>query len=209
MKLYKYIHYNESTKTLDSNEVSKDAFIKLEDDAVVPVDYTLDNTILNWDEYGESLCSDFLQLRTCIYGAYTSTTFANLTLEEKEIISKYFLAEKTDRDTVHTEQQQLSYWKNFVVNSVEARATRWNVAKLYVSYVLPPANSIDIGLSAEVLSNEYQVYGIEDFATDGVDGLFDYLEGTSAYTTNGFPSKSYWTQEIQDAIMNILKDGNY
>jgi hypothetical protein len=59
------------------------------------------------------------------------------------------------------------------------------------------------------LCYEYINYNITTKIEDGVSGLFDYLKGEGDYTLTGYPSKSYWTQQDQDKIIDILEDGNY
>ena len=55
----------------------------------------------------------------------------------------------------------------------------------------------------------YTKYNIITKVKDGISGLFDYLKGEGDYTTNGYPSKSYWSQQDQDKLMDILENGNY
>lgn len=170
--------------------------------------YDDDTTITSWDMYGLQF-KDYLYVRNEIMVIAATTGFSNLSTAEKEISSKHFTVNSTDRDTVHSDAEQQINWNVFVHKSVECRATRWEEAKGYISYVLPPADSIDLAKSSNELSQEYLIYGIEDNASDGIDGLFDYLEGTSSYVGLGYPAKSYWAQVHQDRMMDILRNGNY
>ena len=90
------------------------------------------------------------------------------------------------------------------------RKKRWHAAKGYISFTLPLADSIDLGKKTNELSNEYIIYGIEDYASDGVAGLFDWLENTNIYSGGtGYSGQTYWTQTDQDKMMSILRDGIY
>ena len=39
--------------------------------------------------------------------------------------------------------------------------------------------------------------------------LLDYIKGEGDFTTDGYPTKSYWSQQDQDKLMDILENGNY
>lgn len=178
------------------------------------VDDTLQNgysditNITNWTSIGFDL-KDYDYVRSRIREITQSTGFSGLTQDEKIIVAKYFIVDKTDRDTVLSEDEQIFYWDNLVVNSQECRFKRWEGAKKYISYKLTPVNSSDLAKSTSILCSDYINYNIITLAKDGISGLFDYLKGEGSYTTNGYPSKSYWTQEDQDRIMDILENGNY
>ena len=148
---------------------------------------------------------DFLFCRAgaMLYIAYNGG-FSALTEEHKIIASKYFCVSKTDRDTVHTDSEQEIFWLDFVLNSEKTRADRWNKAKSYVSFRLSPADSTDLAVETRVLNEKFVKYGIEDLATDGRDGLFDWLKGEGSFTSNGLPSKSYYTLDLLNGILDRL-----
>ena len=57
---------------------------------------------------------------------------------------------------------------------------------------------------------------VEDKATDGVEGLFDYITSAAntSYTNNGllqepFTPYTLTMQQLSDNLMSILKDGYY
>lgn len=170
--------------------------------------YTDVSSILNWFNYGDKL-KDFNYVRDRVKYFVDTIGFNNLSLEEKIISSQYFLVSKVDRDTVLSEEDQKIYWNVLVENSQKSRFNRWEHAKTYISYKLSPINSSDLAKSTSVLCNDYINFNIITKTKDGISGLFDYLKGEGDYITNGYPSKSYWTQQDQDALMNILENGNY
>jgi hypothetical protein len=169
--------------------------------------YTDITSNTNWMDIGMRYY-DFLFCRQQVMIWSAVNGFNNLSPNDREIASRIFAVGKPSRDLVHTEDQH--NWKDFIESSQDAREKRWKAAKSYISYVLAPVDSLDIGISTNTLSNDYIVYGIEDYASDNVAGLFDWLGNTSIYSGGtGYSGKSYWVQEHQDNILDILKNGNY
>jgi hypothetical protein len=166
------------------------------------------SSITNWDLFGDRL-KDFIYVRDKIKSFVDSIGFNNLSLEEKIISAKYFVVGKTDRDSVLSEEEQYQFWDVLVTESQKSRFIRWEHAKKYISYVLSPINSSDLAKSTSVLCNDYINYNIITKVKDGISGLFDYLKGEGDYISNGYPSKSYWSRENQDQLMDILENGNY
>lgn len=163
----------------------------------------------NWMEIGKTHY-DFLYCRNQVMTWTAINGFNNLSQEEKEIASSIFAVGKTERDSIHTEEEQMLNWQDFIEQSQYAREKRWKAAKAYISYVLNPANGLDIAKSTNQLSDDYIIYGIEDQSSDGLPGLFDWLDNTSIYSGGtGFSGKSYWAQEYEDNILKILRDGIY
>ena len=172
------------------------------------IDYQDVSSILNWDNFGGRV-KDFNYVRDRIKELTDLIGFNNLILEEKIISSKYFVVGKVDRDTVLTEEEQYNYWSVLVTESQHSRFIRWENAKQYISYKLSPINSSDLAKSTSELCNDYINYNIITKVKDGISGLFDYLKGEGDFTTNGYPSKYYWTQQDQDKLMDILENGNH
>jgi hypothetical protein len=146
---------------------------------------------------------------------YAKTTaigqpFSGLTLEDQQWAAKVFAVGKTERESVYTENELLGFWKEFVHNAAIVRGKRWEEAKGLVSYQLSISDSIDLAKSTNSLSNEYITYGIEDYSADGVDGIFNWVEGTAGFSGGtGFDAKSYHTTGLTQDIMTILRDGIY
>lgn len=164
---------------------------------------------VNWMEIGLRYY-DYLFCRQQVILWTATNGFNNISTEDKNIASSIFAVSKQNRDLIHSEDQQQRNWKDFIESSQKAREKRWLEAKSYISYVLNPIDSLDLGISTSTLSDEYIIYGIEDFASDGMPGLFDWLGNTSIYDSgNGYSGKSYWNQVHQDRILDILKNGNY
>jgi hypothetical protein len=170
--------------------------------------YTDISSITTWYEIGLSV-SDYLYVRERIREFYATIGFTNLTPEEQLIVSRLFISTKSERDQVMSNAEQQYCWDDLVNQSQECRVKRWESAKKYISYKLSPIDSSDLAKSSSLLCNYYINYNIITLFKDGISGLFDYLKGEGDYTTNGYPSKSYWSQQDQDKIMDILENGNY
>lgn len=166
------------------------------------------SSIENWNIFGFDL-KDYNYVRNQINLILNQVGFNNLTLNEKIIVSQYFLVGKADRDTIISEEEQVDYWNTLVENSQDCRFKRWESAKKYISYKLSPIDSSDLAKSTSELCTDYINYNIITKAKDGISGLFDYLKGEGDYVVGGYPSKSYWTQQDQDKIMDILENGDY
>ena len=208
MKLYSYILNGKPLTDYVSwsyGDVYGPAFLI---DDTTPSGYSDVSSIINWDNYGHRL-KDYNFVRDRIKELTDSIGFNNLTLDEKIISAKYFVVGKTDRDEVLTEEEQYGYWDILITESQNSRFNRWGHAKKYISYKLSPINSSDLAKSTSELCNDYINYNIITKVKDGISGLFDYLTGQGDYTANGYPSKSYWTQQDQDSLMDILENGNY
>lgn len=162
----------------------------------------------NWLNIGQTTY-DYNFCRNQILLLTNSTEWSGLTSEEKKVAAQVFVVDKQKRDEVLTEEEQFNFWGDLVRNSQTSRFRRWEAAKNYISYNLSPINASDLGKSTSELCNDYINYNIITKVKDGVSGLFDYLKGEGDYAGSGFPSKPYWTQTLQDKLLDILENGNY
>lgn len=176
-------------------------------------------SIQNWDNLSIVLNKDYSFIRQRIKDILDVSNIDKngdivkysdrMNYQEGQIASRYFLVDKNVRDVYHSESEQSNFWSFFVEMSQQSRKTRWEKAKTYISYKLSPQYSSDLAISTSELCNNYINYNIVAKLKDGVSGLFDYLRGVEDYSTNGYPSKTYWTQQDQDKLMDILENGNY
>jgi len=72
------------------------------------------------------------------------------------------------------------------------------------------SDSIDAGLHIKYIE------GIDAFANDGVDGVFDFIESTSTYAATGLINTGYTPMtppqtmaQISVLLMDVLRNGNY
>ena len=116
-------------------------------------------SITNWNSIGFNL-KDYNYVRNEINILLNQIGFNNLTLNEKIIVSRYFLVGKSDRDTVLSEEEQINSWNILVENSQDCRFKRWETAKKYISYKLLPVDSSDLAKSTSELCADYINYNI-------------------------------------------------
>ena len=162
----------------------------------------------NWLNIGQTTY-DFNFCRNQISILTSTAGWSGLTTEEKKVAAQVFVVDKPQRDEVLTENEQFNFWGDLVRNSQTSRFKRWEAAKNYISYNLSPINASDIGKSTSELCNDYINYNIITLVKDGISGLFDYLKGEGDFVGSGFPSKAYWTQTLQENLLDILENGNY
>lgn len=162
----------------------------------------------NWAEIGSGQY-DYNFRRTQISILTNIIGWSNLSQEDKIYASRYFVVDKTKRNEVLSEDEQFLYWGILIDYSQRSRFNRWEASKKYISYKLSPIDSSNLAKSTSELCNDYINYNIITKVKDGISGLFDYLKGEGDYVSNGYPSKSYWSQQDQDRIMDILENGNY
>ena len=162
----------------------------------------------NWLNIGQTTY-DFNFCRNQISILTSTAGWSGLTTEEKKVAAQVFVVDKPQRDEVLTENEQFNFWGDLVRNSQTSRFKRWEAAKNYISYNLSPINASDLGKSTSELCNDYINYNIITLVKDGISGLFDYLKGEGDFVGSGFPSKAYWTQTLQENLLDILENGNY
>lgn len=156
---------------------------------------------VNWMTIGLDF-GDYLACRYQVRVRTATVGFDNLSIEDQKCASEHFVVAKSDRDKVHTELEQKANWDIFVIFSREQRLKRWDKAKAYMSYVLSPAESLDVALGAEGYSKNYIEYGIESTAIDGVPGIYDWLE-------TDFAAKPYYNETYKNNVLSILQTGTY
>tara|TARA_Y100000389_G_scaffold188228_1_gene210562 strand:+ start:471 stop:1070 length:600 start_codon:yes stop_codon:yes gene_type:complete len=172
---------------------------------VLDTNYLDITSVTHWFTLQDEIGKDYLFCRDGTIGFINGTTgFSGLTQSDKEYSAQNFCVSKTDRDTIYTDVEQEGYWTQFVVNSKEVRNLRWEKSKVFISYRLSLTDSSDLAVSTLDLNQRYVEYGIESLSEDGQDGLFDWISGEGSFVSNGFPSKSYYTLELKNEILNRL-----
>lgn len=172
---------------------------------VLDTNYMDVSSVYHWFSLQDELGKDYLYCRDGAIGFINGTTgFSGLTQTDKEYSAQNFCVSKTDRDTIYSDSEQEGFWDTFVTKSKEARNLRWDKAKTYVSYRLSPTDSSELAVDTLLLNQKYIEYGIESLVEDGQDGLLDWVKGEGSFTSNGFPSKSYYTLELKNGILDRL-----
>lgn len=176
---------------------------------VLDQDYLDISNVDTWFGAEEFANKDYLFCRNGVINFILNNGgFSSLRESDKLIVAENFCVSKTERNQVLNDDEQERYWSIFVSKSKESRIRRWEAAKYYVSYRLSSLDSSDLAEDTLILNEKYIEYGIESLQVDGKDGIYDWIKGEGNFTNNGFPSKTYYTVELRDHLINIL-DGNY
>jgi hypothetical protein len=164
--------------------------------------------------------NDYKTARVQIYVAMmTKGGFNNLSQEEKKIVSSWFLVGDNERDTVHTQAEQIANGEIFNKLSTEARIKRLTKVKMEVYNRLShdQINSIlEIMLANKVMFT-YINLGTEGTLEGDNEGLFDYILSRTGtiWENTGLSKQSYSPkgmsdcQELANRLIDILKNGNY
>lgn len=160
-------------------------------------------SIVNWHSIGRSL-EDYTFIRQEIKKHYEYIGAQLIGEDDAKILCSLFLLPKEQRDIYFTESEQQTQWNDFLNASMDCRKLRWTKAKNYAAYNLDSQASSDLAYDVLQLCENYINYNITSEVLCGKPGLYDYIQGTSVYENSGFPAKSYWSQELQDNIINIL-----
>ena len=138
-----------------------------------------------------------------------SVGWDNLKITEKRFACQYFAVGATHRNEIYSESEQLKWWNIHIDGMYKSRKDRWHAGKKYIAFYLDKAQSYEVSQETKTFSENYVDYDISEYSVSGVTGLFDWVKGTTALGSTGFPGKSYWTQEIQDKLVDILELGDY
>lgn len=169
----------------------------------------------NWMEVGKNyydylFCRNQVMQWTHVKTVVMGNPFSGLTQEDQEYAAMHYAVGQTERESVFPENKLKDFWKEFIITANKTRQKRWEEAKGMISFYLSITDSIDLAKSTNSLSNEYVTYGIEEYSADGVDGIFDWVESKAGFSGGtGFDTKSYYTTNLRDDIMIILRDGIY
>jgi len=185
----------------------------------VPEGYTDISSIVNWSKYSKLVKKDYKTIRKEIYiSMLTAGGWANLSTEEKEICSKYFIVDASLRTEVHTVDEQIINGLTHHNESIKARNCRYTSAILEVYNRLTKIESDEIltSIRAHALDTEYITYGREGTLEGDPEGILDFIEsriGTS-YENTGMSSMEYipagmTMQELVDRCKVIIVDGDY
>ena len=106
-KIYKYDGFDSSSEKLIEGFELKDAYILSEDESIT--DYTDITSIITFETIGSLLELKHFEIKEEIHSLYDENMWLTYSNEEKIILSKYFIADKTKRDEVLTQEEQDAY----------------------------------------------------------------------------------------------------
>ena len=208
--------------TLDYNSLTIGLPIFLIEE-IVSSGYKDISSIKNWAKYRHSLKRDYKFARERIKESYIAKGgWSNLDIEEKEIISQFFLTQKSKRDEIYSTEEQIIFGHSFHHNSVISRVSRTDkiMEEIFsrISDTSENKNIInDITGSSQILER-YIKFGREGtLEGDTGSGAFDYLESRvgTEYENNGFRGHNYMPvgynnmTEFSNYLVDILKHGNF
>lgn len=133
----------------------------------------------------------------------TAGGFSALTDYQKKIVSRWFLAASEDRLTVITLDEDKANWEFLTEETLIARKARLEAARRKMSFFLFPDNSDDLYDDVQTLFDAYQTANKTD--------IIDYINNTpgSAYESNGFAQKGYYSDELKDIFNDVVVNGTY
>ena len=200
-------------------------------------DYTLINSLLEWRDYGERLCSDYLQ-----YVSYVQANcpiWSSLSNDEKDyLISAYIKAgditkeqDASNKIMYLTVEQGLSMtdaqgvlldaWSYYHIKeraSCKARSECKEVSYIIGKY-LSISDASDFVKTIQNLIYLFSTQGIRGVNEgDTAEGIFDFIESTpgSVYDTAGLREMGYTMingdpdmENFISELMDVLRNGNY
>lgn len=185
---------------------------------IVPAGYQDISTINNWDKYGLATGYDYKYVRIQIYILVTTIGWTNLSIAEKTIASIWFVVVKSQRDEVHTLEEQKANGRTHHEKSRQNRYDRHTAALMDVYNRLEKADAQSVlkRLEDSNLLHLYIEYGIEGTASGDIEGIMDYVNsvaGTS-FALNGLIEETYIPVEgtltdLKVALNDIIINGNY
>lgn len=176
-----------------------------------------DSSLQYWDQ-AHDLNRDYKFKRTKIAQIVASKGWDNLSYQEKEIASRWFVVEAAKRSQIHTMDEQVGLGVTFHKCSVEARVARYEAASSEVYNRLSRPEQISLVGDVEKygLPHLYTEYGIEGTLEGDVEGLFDYLEGRedtkwagSGLLQKDFTPSGVTMEHLVDKVMSVLVSGLY
>lgn len=172
------------------------------------------NLISGWYTHGEASGKDYKYVRKQIQDLITD--FSLLSSADKILAGEFMAPDPATIKTSDVLGSEFDTYKiDWITKSKQARTLRWNAAILIGFNLITDAktalsDSIDGGLHIKYIE------GIDSFANDGVDGVFDFIESTSTYAATGLINTGYTPSnppqtmaQISVLLMDILRNGNY
>lgn len=196
-----------------ASQLSGNAALQISD-TEPSTDYADVSTIENWANYGH-LIKDYKYIRSRIAGLVVSIGWSSLSTTEKEIASEYFAVGQTERNEVHTIEEQVTNGTAYHKESVACRQMRLDraVSEVYNCLTDTDAETVISDVTGG-LSEAYVHFGREGTLEGDPEGLFDYIEARSgtSYVLTGLAAKGFTPtqgtlQDLVDDIMAILQNG--
>lgn len=166
---------------------------------------------------------NFNDYKTARVQMYTEMMMAGgfdaLSIEEKRIVSAWFIVGVNERNSVTTLEEQIQNGIIYNERSTQARIKRLTAAKTQVFNRLSHDEVITLleEMNPAKLMYNYIYLGTEGTLEGDMEGLFDYLlaRPNTSFSANGLAIKPFIPtgmenmQDFANYLISILKDGNY
>lgn len=116
-----------------------------------------------WDLYGHFTTLTAAQVRDELKALYVS--WAASTAAEKDVFSRWFIADKADRDTIHTDDEQTAF-AEILYNALDATNNLTDLNAVVVSMVAGDGTASD-SVAESVQENNNKIIS-QDFAFNGI-----------------------------------------
>lgn len=178
----------------------------------------MENIDQNWQT--KELYRDYKVARVALFMIMMQKGgFANLSLAEKRVASKWFIVEKTERSSVHTHEEQVLNGVEYNAQSIKARKQRLTacMVEVYNRLTKDQINEVVATSNFNKIAYNYVELGQEGTQEGNPEGLFDYIgarAGTS-WETTGLRVQPYIPvgmadcTELANKLLDILVNGNY
>lgn len=140
---------------------------------------------------------------------YNLSTYNNLTTEQKIIGAKYFLVPYSLRvgNGIFTDLEDKENWLFLLIKTKESRVNCVEAMRLFIGEKLR-IGEINLVNTQKFIKDVFEL--IKWFNESNAPDFKQWIinEIGSKYEFKGFKNTSYWSQEIQDGLMNIY-NGEY
>lgn len=182
--------------------------------------YLPDFPLIQIDRNWRSLYADYKLARVALYIAMmTKGGFDALDTEEKQIASKWFIVGRSERNQVHTVEQQVDNGLIYNAESINARRSRMTkcMIEVYNRLTDEEVKAVMAAMDFSRTTYAYVEAGQEGTLEGNEEGLFDYIEARTGTTwqTTGLRAQLYIPVGyancglLADRLMDILVNGNY
>jgi hypothetical protein len=194
--------------------------------ATIPSGYTDISSIVNWDEFGESIANDYMVVRFELRDLINAKGWTNLSNIEKDIAIKHYISVNQLSVVVYlmtvkgmTQQQAQMFilisWHKYNAKLTDACQQRF----YYMKIVVPQFLSLD---DCEKLFDNCRnlLFDLTELGRFGIalgdkkEGILDYLMSTNGYAGAGMAESGLTLLQgtwdiFRAALYTILIDGIY
>ena len=134
------------------------------------------------------------------------SNWGSLTLSQKQIVSKLFLAPYSLRITVVTDSEDSASWIELLSTTKIQRAIQVESMRMIIG------KELRLGTISFPDTNQFYIDTmdlLDWYIFTNNQSFYDWLNSDGVYASNGFNSKSYYTLARYTALMNVLVGYNF